>query len=309
MILSVSRRTDVPAYFGDWFINRLKGGEVYVRNPMNSRQVSKIPLSPDKIECIVFWTKNPAEKFISDLDIVSNFGYKYYFQFSITPYNELIEKNIPRKKIIIDRFQRLSKKIGKEKVVWRYDPIFVNDYYSIDYHIKYFDYIANELKSYTEKCIISFIDIYSKIKNRLCSIGINEMTLEQMQIIAREFSKIAKKYDLKIETCCEDVDLSLYDIEHGHCVDVNLVNYICGKEFEIKKDKGQRKQCGCAESVDIGNYNTCGNGCVYCYAAWNDVVSVDCDIDSPILCSKIMPEDKVTERIVMPCGVAERKLF
>ena len=162
MIISASRRTDIPAHFDDWFLNRL-------RNPMNPHQVSKILLSPEKIECIVFWTKNPSDKFIDNLEQINKLGYSYYFQYTITAYNKGIEVNIPRKEIQINRFLKLSDLIGAEKVIWRYDPIFFTEYYNMAYHRKWFDYLASRLNRHTEKCVISFLDYYPKIKNRLKS--------------------------------------------------------------------------------------------------------------------------------------------
>lgn len=309
MILSVSRRTDIPAFYGDWFINRLKEGFVYVRNPMNIHQISKIPLSPEKIECITFWTKNPSDKFINDLKIIDELGYKYYFQYSVTSYDQKVEVNVPRKSIQMERFQRLANQIGKEKVIWRYDPIFFNEHYNFEYHKKWFEYIAQKLENCTEKCVISFLDYYSKIKNRLIANGIPEVTENQMLEFAFYLSAIGKKYNIKVESCCEAINLESVGIEHGHCIDPDLINRICPKQYDFKKDKSQRQACGCIESIDIGSYNTCKNGCVYCYANWKDNVITNYDPLSPILCSEILPDDKITERTVKSCELLQAKLF
>ena len=241
MILSVSRRTDIPAFYGDWFVNRLKEGFVYVRNPMNIHQVSKIPLSPEKFECIVFWTKNPSEKFIKDLKIIDDLGYRYYFQFSVTSYDQKVEVNIPKKTILMERFKQLSKQIGKEKVIWRYDPIFFNEHYDFDYHKKWFEYIAAKLENHTEKCVISFLDYYSKIRSRLILNGIPEVQEQQMHEFAFYLSAIGNKYDIKVESCCEEIDLSSVGIEHGHCINAELINRICPLQYDFKKDKSQRQ--------------------------------------------------------------------
>lgn len=309
MILSVSRRTDIPAFYGDWFINRLKEGFVYVRNPMNIHQVSKIPLTPEKIECIVFWTKNPSEKFIKDLKIIDDLGYRYYFQFSVTSYDQKVEVNIPKKTILMERFKQLSNQIGKEKVIWRYDPIFFNEHYDFDYHKKWFEYIAAKLENHTEKCVISFLDYYSKIRSRLFLNGIPEVQEQQMHEFAFYLSAIGNKYDIKVESCCEKINLSSAGIEHGHCIDPELINLITGKQYDFKKDKSQRHDCGCIESVDIGTYNTCKNGCIYCYANWKDNIIIQYDPKSPILCSEITKDDKISERIVKSCELLQAKLF
>lgn len=309
MILSVSRRTDIPAFYGDWFINRLKEGYLYVRNPMNIHQVSKVHLSPDKIECITFWTKNPSEEFINRLAEIDELGYKYYFQYSVTSYDQNIEINVPRKTIQMERFQKLANKIGKEKVIWRYDPIFFNEHYNFEYHKKWFEFIAQKFEKNTEKCIISFLDYYSKIKKRLIENAIPEVEETQMFEFASYLSSIGKKYNIKIESCCEAIDLASVGIEHGHCIDPELINKICLKQYDFKKDKSQRQACGCIESIDIGTYNTCKNGCAYCYANWKDTVNVVYDPKSPILCSTIQPDDVITERIVKTCELLQAKLF
>lgn len=309
MVLSVSRRTDIPAFYGDWFINRLKEGFVYVRNPMNIHQVSKIPLTPEKVECIVFWTKNPSEKFIKDLKILDELGYRYYFQFSINSYDKKIEVNIPKKTILMERFKQLSNQIGKEKVIWRYDPIFFNEHYDFEYHKKWFEYIAAKLENHTEKCIISFLDYYSKIRSRLIFNGIPEVQEQQMHEFAFYLSAIGNKYDIKVESCCEEIDLSSVGIEHGHCINAELINRICQLQYDFKKDKSQRQACGCIESIDIGSYNTCRNGCIYCYANWKETVNTVYDPNSPILCSTINSDDKITDRPIKSCELLQAKLF
>ena len=161
MIISVSRRTDIPSYYSEWFFNRLKDGYAYVRNPMNPHQISEVSLSPDVVDGIVFWTKNPTPM-LNRLDELQD--YTYYFQFTLTPYGVDIEKNIPSKnKIVIPTFQKLSTLIGKDRVIWRYDPILLNDKYTLQYHMKYFRVLCDKLAGYTEKCTISFLDLYKNI--------------------------------------------------------------------------------------------------------------------------------------------------
>lgn len=159
MILSVSRRTDIPAFYSDWFFNRLQAGFVDVRNPMNIHQISRIKISPDVVDCIVFWTKNP-KKMLDRLDELS--GYNYYFQFTINPYDKQIEHYVPQKSEVIATFQALSMKIGPEKVIWRYDPILLTNKIDVNYHIKYFNELAKRLNGYTNRCVISFVDLYKK---------------------------------------------------------------------------------------------------------------------------------------------------
>ena len=163
MIISVSRRTDIPAFYSEWFFNRLKAGEVLVRNPMNARQISKIKLTPDAVDGIVFWTKNPAPM-LDRLYLLKD--YIYYFQFTLNAYGKEIESGVPSKnRFVIPTFQRLSDLIGPDRIVWRYDPIFLNETYTIDYHIYYFEKLARRLSPFTRKCTISFLDSYRNIES------------------------------------------------------------------------------------------------------------------------------------------------
>lgn len=298
MILSASRRTDIPNYYSDWFYERIKEGYVYVRNPFNMRQISKILLSPDVVDCIVFWTKNPLPM-VARLHELER--YKYYFQFTLTGYGKDVELNLPHKKeVIIPAFIELSKRIGPDRVIWRYDPILINERYTIEYHEKAFRQIAERLHSYTKKVVISFIDFYAKTQRNTNNLAIKEMDTETMIEIAKRLSRAAKDYNLCIESCAEKIDLDPYGIKHGSCIDKNTIENIIGCRIICNRDKNQRTECGCIESIDIGNYNTCKNGCRYCYANFNeDMVKRNFNlynINSPILCGKITDEDIITER-------------
>lgn len=261
MILSVSRRTDIPAFYTEWFFNRLKEGYVLIRNPMNYHQVSRVKLAPPVIDCIVFWTKDPTNM-IEKLDLLSE--YKYYFQVTINAYDKKIEKNVPPRELIIESFKALSNKIGREKTIWRYDPIILSDKMDIEYHCKYFGMLASKLAGYTERCIISFVDFYKVSERNMRSINNKSIDNEKMLEIGKRFSEIAHKYGLKIETCSEMIDLSSVGIEHARCIDDRLISRIIGQNISIEKDKNQRDICGCAASIDIGAYNTCSHGCLYC---------------------------------------------
>ncbi|WP_425448846.1 DUF1848 domain-containing protein [Dethiothermospora halolimnae] len=297
MILSVSRRTDILAFYCDWFFNRLKEGYVLVRNPMNYRQVSKIKLTPEVIDCIVFWTKDPTN-IIKNLDKLNK--YNYYFQVTINPYDKKIEKNVPMKKNIIKSFKFLSEKIGREKVIWRYDPILLTKDIDIAYHEKYFEVLASRLYGYTDKCVISFIDLYTKIKRNMKYINQEDINYEKMLFIGEKLSKIASKYNITIESCSEKINLSRVGINHGKCIDGELISRIVNQKLEIKKDKNQRELCGCIASIDIGTYNTCDYGCLYCYANFSDKSIknniLKHDINSPMLIGNLESKDKITDR-------------
>ncbi len=299
MIISASRRTDIPAFFSDWLINRLNEQYAYVRNPVNIHQISKINLSPNVVDCIVFWTKNPkpiTEKLSALKD------YMYYFQFTLNAYEKDFETNLPALNTRIDTFQTLSGLIGKNRVIWRYDPVIVNDKYSIDWHIKKFEYLTDQLCLYTEKVIISFIDLYTKISHNIKGKSICELSYTQKDTISKNFAEIAHSHNLEIDTCAEDIDLSLYGIGHACCIDGRLISKLLHCSIEIGKDKNQRLECGCITSIDIGLYDTCQNGCVYCYANHNCAIRRQnfqaYDPFSPLLCSHITEADKITERKV-----------
>lgn len=297
MILSVSRRTDIPTFYLEWFFNRIKEGYVLVRNPMNYHQVSRISLDSKLIDCIVFWTKDPSN-ILARLDELKE--YKYYFQITLTPYDNSIEKNIKNKKDIINSFKILSNKIGKEKVIWRYDPIIITNDIKIDYHLEKFKEFAEAISEYTELCIISFLDLYRKTERNMKNIKPSKITNEDMMYLGKELSEIAKSYNIRIETCSEEIDLSTIGIKHSKCIDDNLISRIVGQNLNIGKDKNQRDVCGCVSSIDIGAYNTCQNGCLYCYANFSEkTVNNNVrkhSIDSPFLYGNKEDGDIITDR-------------
>lgn len=300
MILSASRRTDIPNYYSEWFINRVREGFLYVRNPMNARQVSRIDLSPEAVDCIVFWTKNPVQM-IDKLGYLSD--YSYYFQFTLTGYGKDIEPHLPDKREeLISLFRKLSEKTGKEKVIWRYDPILINKKYTAEYHLKAFEEIAGKLSGYTEKVIISFVDLYAKTQRNMRQLDIRQMTNEEIVSLAEKMAQIASRCNLIIETCAEKINLEQAGIRHGSCIDKKLIERLSGCKLRGEKDRNQRQECGCLESVDIGAYDTCLNGCKYCYANYNDDRVKEkvklYDEKSQLLCGYITADDRITDRKV-----------
>lgn len=297
MIVSVSRRTDIPAFYSEWFFNRLKDGFVYVENPFNAGQISRIELTPKTVDLFVFWTKD-AEPMINRLNELKN--YKYYFQFTITSYGNDVEKRVRDKSDIIRTFQKLSKIIGAEKVIWRYDPILLNEFYTKEYHYKWFEIFCSKLSGYTEKCVISFLDLYKKIERNARKLNIIPITKSDMYEIAERFSNIASKYDIKVETCSEGIDLLKYGIKKGRCIDDRLISKILNCPVDVKKDNTQREVCGCVKSVDIGAYNTCMNHCLYCYANCSSKLAeknfAEHDPNSPLLAGGLTGNEKITVR-------------
>lgn len=282
-----------------------------VRNPMNIHQVGKINLSPDVVDGIVFWTKNPAPMLgqLSELD-----KYNYYFQFTLNAYDRDVEPNIPSKNnVIIPAFQKLSKAIGREKVIWRYDPIFFNDRYTMEYHCKNFKILAKKIGDYTEKCTVSFLDLYRNTARNTQPLKIRQETVGQRLEIMQRFSEIAKEYGFYIDTCAEKIELGKLGIAHAHCIDKERIERIGNCKLSIEKEKNQRPACGCIASIDIGTYNTCKNGCLYCYANYShNTVMLNKQIHnslSPLLFGEIGPDDVVKERTVKSCREWQLTLF
>lgn len=298
MIISASRRTDIPAHYSEWFFERLKSGYVYVRNPVNPRQISEVSLSPDTVDGIVFWTKNPLPM----LDRIHKLrDYTFYFQFTLTSYGTDIERNVPSKsEIVIPAFRELSALIGKERVVWRYDPILLSDKYTLQYHLKYFRELCSRLAGYTEKCTVSFLDVYKKIERNISALGIRPPERTETEELAAGFAEIAFENGIYIDTCAEAVDLSRYGIGHAACVDRERLERIGGYRLNAERDKNQRDACGCVSSVDVGAYNTCPNGCAYCYANINHTLAAGrCaghNPASPMLYGEVRPADIIKPR-------------
>lgn len=264
MIVSVSRRTDIPAFYHEWFYNRLAAGFVLTRNPMNPSQIRRVELNPEEVDCFVFWSKNPRP-FMQNLNRLD--ACNYYFQFTLTPYDRDLEPGLPDKNELIETFRELSAEIGAEKVVWRYDPIIFTSRYDLHYHAEHFAWLCEKLSGFTERCIISFYDHYNFIRRNLNGIEILPADSARIREIARIFAETAGKHGLTVESCAESENLEEFGIAHGHCIDDRLINRICGRDLHLKRDHGQRPLCGCVKSVDIGAYSTCLHGCRYCYAA------------------------------------------
>lgn len=301
MILSASRRTDIPAFFSDWFFNRVKAGYTLVRNPVNPTQVGRISLAPGDVDGIVFWTRNPAPM-MDRLDLLQQ--YSYYFLYTITPYGEELEKNLPSKGHMLGTFTRLSQITGMERVIWRYDPIILTPRFSPAFHYRAFEDMAGKLESHTGTCIISFLDMYNKCKRNLAGIPVRIPGREEMLDIASNLNSIARKYGITVKTCAEEIDFTLVGVEPARCVDDDLLSQISGRTLRLPKDRHQRKHCRCVQSVDIGAYNTCGHHCLYCYAnADPQTVAQNIarhDPLSPLLTGHPSPDDKITDRTPRP---------
>lgn len=312
MIISASRRTDIPAFYSEWFLNRLKQGYVLVRQPRNIKKLSRVELNPQIVDCIVFWTKNP-QPMLGKLPIIKQMGYNFYFQFTLTPYDKKIEPNLPNKKIIIETFKQLSNLLGKEKVIWRYDTIIISKDFTVEYHLNTFTKMVEYLRGYTDKCIISFVDLYRKNLRQMKQIGFLEDNFEQIEKISEGFSLIAKQNKIELLTCSEKVDLTKYNIQKASCIDKKLIEQIIGYNIIAKKETNQRENCNCMQSIDIGSYDTCEHGCLYCYANNNKQIVLNNikyhDKQSELLIGKVKDDDITIQKSHHSLQDKQIKLF
>ena len=258
MIVSASRRTDIPSFYADWFVNRIKAGYCLTQNPFNAAQIRRVSLLPEYVDGIVLWTKNAAPLLpkIFALD-----PYQYYFHYTITPYHTDIECGLASKSgIVIPAFWEMATRIGAERMIWRYDPIIITDKYDEEYHVRAFSRLCELLMWSTKKCVISFAIAYKSVAGNLLEIGHQEIELQDKLRLAKELMTIANTHGITLCSCCELPELYQLGAQPISCVDADLFG------VSVPRDKNQRKGCNCATSVDIGAYNSCMNGCRYCYA-------------------------------------------
>jgi len=260
MIISASRKTDVPAFFAQEFYAALKKG--YIDVTENSGNIKRVSLLKEDVDCIVFWTKNPSPM-LEKLDLLE--GYPYYFQFTLNPYGAKMEPGTSDKEKITAVFKRLSDRICPDRVVWRYDPVILGGKNDIGWHVREFEKISGSLKGYAKRAVFSFYDAYGKLEQRMKEFDVKKMSQSDMEKIAQGFAEYSLRDGMELRTCAEAVDLQKYGIKRGKCVDDDLVRLINGGNRSFSSG-GLRDFCGCAKSVDIGSYKTCVHGCRYCYA-------------------------------------------
>ncbi len=273
MIISASRRTDIPAFYAQWFINRIRASHCTVPNPFNRKQVSHISLNPEDVDIIVFWTRNP-QPLISYLEELDQIGYRYYFQYTLMNNPRLIDTMAPSLSPSLEIFRKLSDLIGPERVIWRYDPVIISNITDIGFHTDTYKHIAETLRNYTQRSVISLLDFYPKLKKRLKVlkdngvevVDCNKKSVKCFDKLMYTLADVAEQNKMEIVSCAEDPDLTKYNIQPGKCIDDNYIKRVFGVDVAHKKDPFQREACGCVVSRDIGVYNTCLSGCQYCYA-------------------------------------------
>lgn len=263
MILSVSRRTDIPAYYAPWFFTRLREGYALVRSPRSPCQVSRVSLSPDVVDGVVFWSKNPAPL----LPHLSQMGsIPFYIQFTLNSYGPPLEPRLPPLDARLATFLRLAGQYGPEALVWRYDPVILTPQHTVEWHLHAFAHIAQRLRGATQQVVFSFWDQYAFIAKPMQAVGARPIPPPDQTRLAQGFASLAAEHGMALSTCAEAIDFETLGIRHGKCVDASLLGRLGGVPLEAPRDTGQRPACGCDASIDLGLYNTCPGGCLYCYA-------------------------------------------
>lgn len=298
MIIQTGMRTDIPAFYHKWLLNRIKEGYVLVRNPYNPGSVTRYSLSPDVVDLIAFCTKNP-EPMLSHMDVLQPYG-QYWFV-TITPYGKEIEPNVPDKETVLESFKKLSEIVGTASVGWRYDPIFICGDYSVEWHISEFGKMAEALQGYTDTCVISFIDLYKKVERNFP--GITKVQKADRLALGKEFIRIGAKHGMKIKPCAEGKELEPYGADCAGCMTVSTYERALRHSLCVPKTKGNQRngQCACLLGVDIGAYDTCGHLCKYCYANTNAAAVKENrknhSPESPFLIGTDMPGDVIHQAV------------
>lgn len=294
MILNVSGRTDIVAFYTDWFMNRYHEGFVDVRNPFNHNLVSRIDFSD--VDAILFCTKNP----IPILNKINEINKPIIFHVTLTPYKKDIEPNVPPKGEIVEAIKKLSKIIGKDNLVIRYDPVFISAKYTLDYHIKAFENLCSLLDGYVSKILISFLDDYKNVRKNKKVLNFKELEESDYKAIGENFSISALKHHMIVHTCFEDRNLTEYGFSKDECLSHELAYKLTGKVYKKEWKARKEGKCHCVQMVDIGVYNSCKHFCKYCYANYDEKQVQDNfinhDPNSSLLVGKLNESDIIKKR-------------
>ena len=292
MIIQTGSRTDIPAFYADWFANRIREGFVYVRNPYNMTYVTKFMLNPSIVDLISFCTKNP-EPMLKYLELLRPYGMYWYV--TITGYGRDIEPNVPGIAEVIESFKRLSEFAGIDSMGWRYDPIFLDEKYTTEYHLEKFEEIAAALDGYTNTSVISFIDIYQKVKKNFPEAKAIEKA--ERLFLGENMVRIAGQHGMVLRPCAEGNELEQFGADCSGCMTQAIYEKAVHNTMVFPKGKSARASCKCFLGNDIGMYNTCLHMCRYCYANYDYKTVMDNhdnhDPNSPLLIGHIRPEDEI----------------
>lgn len=295
MILNVGMRTDLVNYYGEWLENRFRAGFVYSRNPLFPNKVTKYLLSPDKIDAILFCSKNYAP-FLHRLEDIAR-DYRLYCHYTITAYGRDVEPNVPDLATSVETLLAVEKIVGKERLAWRYDPVLLTPNYSAGTHLATFERLCRALAGHVDRCIFSFVDMYAKLERNMPELI--PLTAEQKTALAKGLGEIAGKFGIPIQTCGEQGDYSAFGIQSSACVTLGMLGRANHCTFGNIRHLGNRRGCSCIQSRDIGWYDTCPNGCRYCYANKSrEAVKANIalhDPSSPLLIGNLLPEDTLID--------------
>ena len=295
MLLNISGRTDIINYYSDWLFKRFEAGFAYSRNSLFQNSVRRYELTPEKVDCIIFGSKN-YEPVLDRIHLITE-RFNTYFNYTITAYGKDIEPGVPEVETSIETFLALSKIVGARRLVWRYDPILLTGKYTVSRHIETFDYISERLAGRIDRCIFSFVEMYKKHETNLPELI--AITPKEMDVIAGQLGAIAAKRGIVIQTCGPEENYARYGIETSGCVTLGMLAKANDLEFRSLKHKGFRKGCHCIESRDLGALNSCLNGCKYCYANKNAELPRENykqhDPNSPLLLGQLKSTDNLQD--------------
>lgn len=297
MIINTGGRTDTVQYYTKWLIKRFEEGYVFSRNPLFPNKVTSYELSPEKVDCVIFCSKN-YEPILKEINKITE-KYNTYFHYTITAYEKDIEPGVPSIEKSIETLKKLSNIVGKERLAWRYDPILLTKKYTVQQHIETFEMMAKEIAPYIDRCIFSFVEMYKKLEKNMPEII--PLTDEDKNILAKSLGEISAKYGMHIQTCGTNKEFSKYGINISGCITTDIIGNANKTEFKDLKHKGMREGCHCIESRDIGAYDTCMNGCKYCYANTNPKKAFENykyhNPNSPLLLGEIKETDTVQKGV------------
>lgn len=307
MILNTGNRTDIPAFYADWFLNRIREGYVYTRSPYDPGHLTEYILDPELVDLICFCSKNPAPLLphLGDLSAFSQ-----YWQVTITPYGKDIEPNVPPKEDVIRTFRALAETTGPKSIAWRYDPIFLTSKYNLDFHCAAFEKMARALRGATDTVIISFVDLYEKTRRNFP--GVRAVGKDDRLEIGKQFQKIAQENGMTLKTCLEGDDLAQFGVDTSGCMTKEVLERSLGEALSAPAAQA-RKGCSCLLGNDIGLYNTCGHGCLYCYANYDrQSVATNMrhhDPGSPLLVGHPLPTDRIIPANQVSYRTGQIRLF
>lgn len=293
MILNTGGRTDTVQYYSEWLLNRFREGYVLSRNPLFPNVINRIELSPDTIDVVVFCSKDYAP-ILDRLHEISD-RFKCYYHYTITAYDTDIEPNVPSIEQSVETLKQLSAQVGKEKVAWRYDPVLLTEKYTIEKHFETFDYMVRELSPYVDRCIFSFVEMYKKLAVNMPEL--QPISNDNKLLLVKGLGAIAKQYGLYLQTCASKDDYLQFGVHHSGCMTTEIFSRALGLNFKHQAHKGNRIGCACMESRGLGDYNSCPNGCRYCYANKDHAKAAENyrrhDPKSPLLLGDVLPTDTI----------------